>query len=471
MTRLLRRIGVGVLVLGVVAGGLVAWRSEARQVDARTAGSRLPALHTPVLSVRRAPTIVAGSVARRRLVADLDRLTGALPPDTCLAVSGPDVDFAHRADAPVRPASTLKLLTATAALEHLDPRSRFLTSVVAPAVPDAAGVVQGDLTLVGGGDPVLATGDYAGHFRNQPQVFTDLDALAAAVVDAGVRRVTGGVVGDEGRYDQLRYVAGWPSRYIDQGSIGPLSALSVNDGFASYPTRDEPGRALEAAPQPAQEAAAVFTRLLRAHGVDVGGDARAGALPFGAVELAGVESPPLVDVLGELLRESDNNTAELLLKEIGRGEGAATTAGGAAVVAALGEQLGAAKLVDGSGLSLDDRLTCDTLLGALVRPDTGEVLADLLPVAGESGTLAERFHGTALQGVLHAKTGSLSSVSALAGFVDDDDPPLAFALVVNAPASGFPANVGALEQQIAEALVRWPDIPDVTEVGPEVDDG
>ncbi|MFL6204968.1 MAG: D-alanyl-D-alanine carboxypeptidase/D-alanyl-D-alanine-endopeptidase [Acidimicrobiales bacterium] len=464
-------MGVGILVLGVVAGGLVAWRSEAGRGDARAAGRALPRVETPLLSVRRAPTIVAAPVARRRLVADLDRLTGALPADTCLAVSGPDVDFAHRADAALRPASTLKLLTATAALDHLDPRSRFRTTVAAPSRPDGAGVVQGDLTLVGGGDPLLATGDYVGHLRHQPQVFTDLDALASAVVDAGVRRVTGGVVGDEGRYDQLRYVAGWPSRYIDQGSIGPLSALSVNDGFATYPTRDEPGRALAAAPQPAQEAAAVFTRLLRAHGVEVGGEARAGSLPFGAVELAGVESPPLVEVVGEMVRESDNNTAELLLKEIGRGEGSATTAGGAAVVAALGEQLGAGKVVDGSGLSLDDRLTCATLLAALVRADTGDVLADLLPVAAESGTLTERFHGTALQGVLRAKTGSLSSVSALAGFVDDDDPPLAFALVVNAPASGFPSNVDDLEQQIAEALARWPDIPDAADVGPRVDDG
>jgi D-alanyl-D-alanine carboxypeptidase/D-alanyl-D-alanine-endopeptidase (penicillin-binding protein 4) len=466
--RLARRIGAGILVVGAIAGCLVAWRTESERPRAREAGAPGPVLATPVLSVRRVPTLVAAPVARRRLVADLQEAMSALPDDSCLAVEGPDLEFLHRAEAPVVPASTLKLLTATAALEHLDPKSRFRTSVVAAGAPDGAGVVAGDLTLVGGGDPLLATGDYVARFRRQPQLYTDLDALATDVVRAGVTRVAGAVVGDEGRYDHARYVAGWPSRYIDQGSVGPLSALAVNDGFASYPTPDDASRPLAAASDPAQEAAALFTRLLEAHGVDVAGEARTGSLPFGAVELAGVESPPLVDVLREMLQESDNNTAELVAKEIGRDAGKASTAGGAAVVAGLTEELGAGHVVDGSGLSLDDRLTCSTLVGALLRPGTGEVLRSLLPVAGQSGTLADRYRGTALDGVLHAKTGSLASVSALAGFVEDDDPALTFALVVNAAPS---AAIEALEGKVASALARWPDIPDVAKVGPKVDHG
>jgi D-alanyl-D-alanine carboxypeptidase len=70
--------------------------------------------------------------------------------------------------------------------------------------------------------------------------------------------------------------------------------------------------------------------------------------------------------------------------------------------------------------------------------------------------------------VLHAKTGSLASVSALAGFVEDDDPALTFALVVNAAPS---AAIEALEGKVASALARWPDIPDVAKVGPKVDHG
>ncbi len=97
-------------------------------------------------------------------------------------------------------------------------------------------------------------------------------------------------MGDERRYDRSRYVAGWPQRYIDQDSAGPLSALAVNDGFAAYPTAGDRSIELVAAAQPAVEAAAVLTRLLEARGVDVVGEPGAGAAPDGAVELGAVES-------------------------------------------------------------------------------------------------------------------------------------------------------------------------------------
>src|SRR5690606_7760656 len=115
-------------------------------------------------------------------------------------------------------------------------------TVVRGAAP-VDGVVTGDLHLVGGGDPVLATNPYADRFPRQPQLRTDIESLADAVVAAGVRRVEGSVVGDESRYDAQRYVAGWPGRYLDQNVVGPLSALSVNDSFARYP--GDGGDALE----------------------------------------------------------------------------------------------------------------------------------------------------------------------------------------------------------------------------------
>jgi D-alanyl-D-alanine carboxypeptidase/D-alanyl-D-alanine-endopeptidase (penicillin-binding protein 4) len=369
------------------------------------------------------------------------------------------------------PASTEKLLTATAALEVLDPQARFKTTAVAAATPNG-GVVAGDLTLVGGGDPLLSTADYVSRFRHQPQLFTDLDALAAAITTAGVRQITGSVVGDERRYDPTRYVAGWPQRYIDQNTVGPLSALAVNDGFAKYPTAAARDVSLEPAAEPAVEAAAVLTRLLESRGVDVVGNPRAGAFPAGAVELGAVESAPLIDVLGELLRESDNNTAELLLKELGLTTAAPTTAGGAAVVTDIVADLGPHQVVDGSGLSLDDRVTCQLLVDVLNRPGTGEVIDDLLAVAGQSGTLTERFRGTPLEGVLRAKTGSLTSVASLAGIVDDDDPPLTFAFIVNAdPPTAVPDGVGALQQQVGEVLASWPRTPDVAVLGPKAEGG
>ena len=466
MKRLLGWLVPAVLVVGAVAGGAVAWRAEAAVPDEPMPVEQRP-LGTPVLSVRRAPTILAGPIAERRLRTDLRALAEFLPPSSCLVVEGPELRFAHRPDEPVVPASTQKLLTAVAALEHLDPASRFETRVVAAAEPGAGGVVAGDVALVGGGDPLLATADYMSRFRRQPQLFTDLESLAASIEEAGVRRIDGSIVGDERRYDTERYRPRWPARYIEQDSIGPASALAVNDGFARYPTKANGRTPLEPAPDPASEAAAVLHRLLEARGIDVARPPRSGALPAATVELGRVESAPLAQIVGQLLRESDNETGELLLKELGRTAGRPTAAAGAMVIRETIEDA-AASVYDGSGLALENHLTCGLLVDVLQRPTTGETVAAQLPVAGESGTLTERFEGTPLEGVLRAKTGSLTSVTALAGFVEDDDPPLAFALVINvAPGSRVPDQVAGLQQRIAEVMAAWPRVPDLDALGPD----
>ena len=106
-------------------------------------------------------------------------------------------------------------------------------------------MITGDVWLVGGGDPLLATQDYVHTFRRPPEPVTSLEALADGVVAAGVTQITGRVVGDESRYDTQRYVASWPARYIRAPEIGPMSALSVNDGFMTQqqlPCRREPSR-------------------------------------------------------------------------------------------------------------------------------------------------------------------------------------------------------------------------------------
>lgn len=467
MRRRLGQLGLVLLAGAVVAGGAVAWRTEAVARQAGPAGpTAVGAPATPVLSVRRVPSAVVAPVAERRLRRDLGDVTALLPADSCLVVDGPAGSVEHRADAPMVPASAQKLLLATAAWDVLGPDHRFRTAAVATG-PVVDGELRGDLVLVGGGDPLLATADYVERFRRQPQLFTPLTDLADALAAAGLRRVSGSIVGDDGRYDGEQYVAGWPPRYRDQNAVGPLSALSVNDGFARYPTSAAPSVALEPAADPAQAAAAALDGALEARGVAVGASPRSGTAPADAVELAAIESAPLEAVLAQLLLESDNNTAELLLKELGRAEGGeASTAGGAAVVSRVVG--GGATVRDGSGLSLDNQVSCGLLVDLLDRPRSGPVLVDRLPVAGRSGTLDRRFAATPLEGALRAKTGSLNTVAALAGVVDDGDPPLRFALVVNVDAPArVPAAVAALQQAVGEVLVGWPRVPDLRAVGPQ----
>lgn len=465
----------GVLLLLVVAlaalGGAAAVESTVRATDG-SASAVAAGLRTPVLSVRRAPTILAAPIADRRLRADLQAWAAGIDSDDCAVVvdTSGTIVLDHRGNEPVVPASTTKLVTATAALLALGPDARFRTTAVAGG-PVVDGTVNGDLVLVGGGDPLLATADYLARFERQPQIATSFESLVQQLVDSGVQRITGSVVGDESRFDRDRYVASWPDRYVAQDQIGPLSALTVNDGWAEYPAAPGAYRDLVPTPDPAAHAAGVLTFLLEVRGVDVVGPPRAGPPPPGAVELAAVESPPLQQVVTQLLQESDNLTAELLMKELGRLGGSPSTAAGTArameVLAGAGIDLSGAVIVDGSGLSPDDRATCHLLTDLLGRPETGPLLVEGLPVAGQSGTLTRRFVDTPLAGHLRAKTGSLNSVSSLTGVVEDEDGAMTFAYVANDPSGLVDARaVASAQQALGEILLAWPRVPDASVLGP-----
>jgi serine-type D-Ala-D-Ala carboxypeptidase/endopeptidase (penicillin-binding protein 4) len=171
-----------------------------------------------------------------------------------------------------------------------------------------------------------------------------------------------------------------------------------------------------------------------------------------------VESPLVGDIVAAMLRESDNQTAELLMKEVGRTTGHPSTAGGGAVVAST---LGRAAPADGSGLSLDDRATCQELLEVFDRPVVGEAIDDGLAVAGRSGTLTRRFVDTPLAGRLRAKSGSLNTVRSLSGAVEDDDGVLRFASIITVPDPGpVPSSTDSVHQRLGEILLAYPRLAD-----------
>lgn len=384
----------------------------------------------------------------------LDAVVAASPANSCLTVRvDGEPDYRHRSDAPMVPASTEKLLTATVALDVLGPDFRYRTKLVGAAPLD--GVIAGDVTLVGGGDPALLSDAYRlvrGIGEDQPN--TRLEDLADQLAAAGVNGVTGRVLGDESRYDSQRTVVTWPARYVDQEQSGPLSALGVDGGYVLV-AGAEPGSPLERVPSldPATDAATTFTRILQSRGIVVLGAPGAAPAPPEAQELAAIDSPPLVELLARLLAASDNQIGELVLKEIGRatGGGGSTAAGAAAVeqkLPSLAPVDAGLDVVDGSGLDPTNQVTCDDL--AEVLDATGGLegeLGPLLATAGKSGTLAGRFRGGPAEGRLHAKTGSLGQVTALAGFVElPEDGTATFAFVAN--------GEGAVAQgRVAEELL------------------
>ena len=441
------------------------------RADARIRDSSRPepALGTPILSPRRAPEVLAATVGEVRLTVALDqalddeRFRGT---NACLTVEqGERLVYGRNADASLVPASTMKVVTGMAALRRLGEDFTYVTGLRA-AAPPADGVIDGPLWLVGSGDPLLATEGYAASFRNQPQVYTSLESLADALVANGVREVRGGVVGDESRYDRSRYVPSWKPVYLTDNDVGPASALSVNDGFTQYRPRPR-----KHAAQPATHAAATFAFLLGARGVKVGGPPSEGVAPADSVALTSISSPPLPEIVGELLRESDNMTAELLVKELGKRFGADGTWGdGLAVIRDIVGEAGlpveAYRAVDGSGLDVSDRLSCTLLMDALDLAGPGGAVAAGFPIAGQTGTLVDRFKGSPAEGKLRAKTGSLNNVAGLAGFVESSGAgTLEFALLAN-DLPDQTVSGRALQERVGAALSVYPAVAPIDELEP-----
>lgn len=452
-----RRIGPA-LVTALALAGMLAAPAAAQDPSSPAAAPTAPSTTAPSTT---APAGSAPPAAPTDLRAQLDAVAAVSPADSCLSVRiDGEAPYDHRGDAPVAPASTEKLFTATVALDVLGGDATYRTSVVGSAPVD--GIVDGDLTVVGGGDPVLVTDAYRlVRSIGDDQAQTRFDALADQLAAAGIKGVTGRIVGDESRYDALRTVPTWPARYADQEQAGPLSALDVDDGYV-LTGGTGPDDPIDRSPSAAAavDAATTLTRLLQARGIVVIGAPGAAVAPAGAAELAAVTSPPLSEIVGQMLRTSDNQIAELLLKELGRaaGGGGSTAAGAAEVERRLPDLIAATPgldVVDGSGLDRTNRVSCQDLVGVLDA--TGGLdgsLGPLLPTAGETGTLAGRFRGSPAQGRLHAKTGSLGDVTALAGFVELPEGGTAtFAYVANG--DGAVAQGRAAEEVLGTVLAQY----------------
>jgi D-alanyl-D-alanine carboxypeptidase/D-alanyl-D-alanine-endopeptidase (penicillin-binding protein 4) len=444
-----------VAVLAVVA--VVAVVVARRAPGEPAAAAPTPHLGTPLWSARRVAQPVVDAVGQARLTAAL--AAAAAGTSACYAVddaAGGVVTAA--ADQPLIPASTQKLLTATAALARLGPDFRYETRASAPT--KVQGGTLDRLFLVGAGDPLITTPEAAAVLAQDPahrgDALTPLADLADALVAAGVRRIPGGIVADDSRYDDVRYVAAWPDSYRADREIGPIGALTVNHGFTG-PAGQGP-----AAADPARNAADELARLLTARGVAVGPSSR-GRAPADATTVATLRSPPLAAVLTELLASSDNLTAEMVAKELAAQQTrpGTTAAGTAAIERALtdlGLPTAGMVMVDGSGLARQNRATCALLLAALglASEPRFATLHDGLAIAGERGTLATRLRGTPLAGTLRAKTGSLSGVTGLAGFLAVTRP-VTFALLANG-AFGESGGV-ALRERMARAIAEYPDAP------------
>lgn len=315
------------------------------------------------------------------------------------------------------PASTMKLLTTTAALATLGPDHRFATKVVGSG---------SSIVLVGGGDPLLASRKpAAGKIPDPvPATLPDLaTATARALAAKGVRTVSLGY--DASLFSGPGANRAWQPNYVPDGVAASTSALWTDEG------RKVPGMAARW-PDPARAAANLFATRLKAAGIKVTGSTRPVRAAPGTPVLAQVRSPRLAAIVEHVNLVSDNDGAEVLLRQVGiatrnGGSYAGGLKGLRTTLTGLGAEFGAARIYDGSGLARGNRVPLQLLgsvLGMAGSDDHPELRAVItgLPVAGFTGSLDDRFTAPGAlpgSGYVRAKTGTLTSVHSLAGVVRD----------------------------------------------------
>lgn len=430
---------------------------------------------TPVLSARRVPNLLALPTQAVQLQGPVLTALNGVPPDqTCAVVTnsrGVPV-FEHNAGLPLSPASTQKLLLAFGVLTQFPAEHTFGTFAASDA-QIINNAVQGHVWLIGTGDPVLTTQPYVSSFVEQPQVHSSLEVLADQVKATGITRIRGNILADGSRYDNIKANPTWPPRYGTDGTVGAIGALNLNRGFTSFPLAGQEWAGTgprTAAADPAKATAEAFIELLRVRGVEVEGIADLGTVPPSPTFIGQVHSPPVGDIVGQMLRTSDNTIAEMLLKELGvvRVNKGSFEGGVAALTAILTEKglvAPGTAIADGSGLHPGNRLPCATLNNVLMAAGRESHLAKALAVGGQSGTLQARLVGTPAAGQVFAKTGTLSNATALAGFVDTaKGQTVAFSVIVNG--DGAEQFKGA-EDLLVLALMNFPSGPDIATLMPK----
>ena len=354
------------------------------------------------------------------------------PYSACVAVDGPAGPLARvNADTPLTPASTLKLLTATAAIDQLGADHHFTTRVYTDS---------GNLVVVGAGDPLLATPEYIAFRHAYPRyrdaAYTPLADLADAIVAAGVHDVSGALLVTIPPRHACDTCPTWKPNYGVDGDVGSLGALGVDGGFSQ-------SNGQVPAADPALVTGQRLAAMLATRGVTIAGGvaARRDHRPRTRARSRTSTHPPLSDIVGELLTSSDDYTAEELLRDLANDPHGTTPGndrGGCARSSSrrmkrLGIPTVGLVMHDGSGLAPDrPRLVHD-----LARTHEGdEPTAVRGGRQGARGRRARAEHSRIVSSAthspdeLHAKTGSIDGVVGLVGLIDGPND-LHFAFLAN----------------------------------------
>jgi D-alanyl-D-alanine carboxypeptidase/D-alanyl-D-alanine-endopeptidase (penicillin-binding protein 4) len=353
------------------------------------------------------------------------------------AASG-DTLYAHNAGKLFMPASNQKLLTGATALAQLGADYRFVTTFAATG-PIEAGTLNGDLVIVPSGDPTFADHFWGGDHRNA------FRAMADSLAARGIRHISGGMVRGATPFPGQPCGFGWELDDLTEDYGACVQDLFVNEGFRRVPRRRTPTDTVMLTDASLDPRGAFFDALraaMGARGVSMAGapDTARVAARETTMPLFAMQSPPLPAVLTRMMKPSQNQIAEILFKTVARERAGVGRADSARRVmerqlTAWGIDSTEFAVRDGSGMSRHDFVTPRLLirvLDTMRRAPTFDIWYASLPIAGVDGTLATRMRGTAAQGNVHAKTGTVDKARSLSGYLTTaDGRMLMFSLLCN----------------------------------------
>ena len=360
------------------------------------------------------------------------------------------------------PASNMKIITSAAALTLLGPDFRYRTTFLSDGeVRDS--LLDGDLLVIGRGDPTVSD-------RMRGTATTVMDDLADSLRAHGIRQITGTLARVGNAFPDSIYGYGWEWDDLGEYYGAGVDELIFNEGMAPTKLRPPPDTARDSlysgpAKDPAKAYLDALHDALVRKAITLDGGVRDSILstPLKMDTLFVLVSPPLRDILPALLKPSQNQIAEILLRTIGLERGGIGTADSARKIVgqqllAWGVQPDGFVIRDGSGLSDQDLLTPETIVRVLDRIQRDTAFAtwyNALPIAGVDGTIDTRMKGTPAEGNVHAKTGTLAKARSLSGYVTTaDGERLIFSILANNTTT--PGSVVThVADQIAESLAAY----------------
>ena len=369
-----------------------------------------------------------------------------------------DTLYSRNAGRLFMPASNMKIVTGSVALALLGPDYRYKTAFVSRGGAIRDSVLDGDLIVIGRGDPTVSNRAQQGDARSW------MRRAADSIAARGIKRVTGSLIRGGNAFPDSIYGYGWELDDLSGDSGAPVDELLYDEGMTKT-HRVIAGRDTlvdVATRAPARTYLEALAAALAERGILVGGgisDSTADITAPRTDTLFVVSSPPLRDILRLFEKPSQNQIAEILLHTVGLEQtGVGSADSGSAVVSRQLLEWGAERdgfvVYDGSGLSRHDLLSPETIVRTLVaieRDTAFSAFYEALPVAGVDGTLRSRMKATPAEGNMHAKTGSLQFVRSLSGYVTDaDGDRLVFSLLHNHftvpvdSVSRFQNDIGAL---------------------------